>query len=198
MNLNLTRDNKVLGNGWDDLRSAIKTEIINIIARIEDKYGPIDTTYSLKTVNFDSSNKIFTMVDEKSRTITINLPQYIMNEDDDALYQRKLNLSHELIHTITPCGDSNRVTFLEEGLATVFSEDYTGCESSSAGNYQIARVRVMKLLKMDTMIIQKLRMKHPHKKLSDYTVLDIAGELSSPNLSLIQELVKPFYSRNWP
>lgn len=185
---------ELIGNQWDILKDKVLVEIKEIIEKIEQKFGPIDKTYSLTAINFNSQDSIVTQVDEIKKTIIINLPAYNMENDNNSTYQRKLNLSHELIHTITPCEDPNKTTFLDEGLAVVFSEAYTGCDSSPSNTYFEARKYVLKLLQIDNEIIKKLRKKYPEKKISDYTTQDIMEDISLTSLNLIQNLTKHFYS----
>lgn len=106
-----------------------------------------------------------------------------------------------MIHTITPCEDPNKDTFLDEGLAVVFSEKYAqGGDSvpKEAYNFCEARKLVSNLVKIDKEIIKKLRKKYPDKKISDYTTQDIMEEIGNiPDLveicpsilNLVQELL---------
>jgi hypothetical protein len=195
MNITLTKDGgKLTGNEWDALRSAVMSEIERIVTGLEEKFGPRDGTYPSITVNFNSGQRIDTVVDETRKTISINLPAYEMHNDENSLYQRRLNLCHELTHTITPCRDPNKATFLDEGLATVFSEEYTGAKSGAHGKYREARDLVLKLLELDNEVIRKLRVKYPDRKISEYTLQDVLGELSpsSSATDIVQKLLKPF------
>lgn len=194
MNITFKKDRvELIGNQWDIIRNEVLVDIEKIIARIEEEFDSTDKTYLLTTINFNSQNASVTEVDEITKTMIINLPAYDMGNDNNSIYQRKLNLSHELIHTITPCGDPDKTTFLDEGLAVVFSEKYTGCGSGPAGNYYVAKNLVLSLLNIDNQIIRKLRKKHPDKKISDYTIQDIIGEIPPCNLNLVKNLAKLFY-----
>jgi hypothetical protein len=193
MSIIFTKDGiELIKDKWSGLKADFADEISRITSRIQQAYGPIDNSYSLTTLNFNSINAVATVVDETTRTITINLPAYTMADDTDALYQRKLNLSHELIHTITPCANPMKATYLDEGLATVFSEEYTGCDSGAPQKYQEARDFVLRLLETDNGIIKKLRLRYPHKRQSDYTVEDILVVIPSSTEQLINDLLRPF------
>jgi hypothetical protein len=194
VNITLKKDGvPLIGKQWGKLKGEVLAEIRIIIARIEEEVGPRDNTYSL-TINFNSQKAIVTEVDEIKKTVIINLPTYVMENDDEAVYQRKLNLSHELVHTITPCPDPSRATFLDEGLAVVFSERYTGCESCPVDQrYIVARNLVLSLLNIRSDIIKQLREKQPDKKMSNYTIQDILENILPRNLRLVETLTKCFY-----
>lgn len=197
MNITLKKDGvELIGKEWDRFKHEVLLETDEIIKKIEQRFGPRDKIYSVISINFISQNGPVTQVNEAEKTIIINLPAYAMSKD--SAYQRKLNLSHELVHTITPCSDPNKATFLDEGLATMFSEEYTGVSDSIGNNaqfknYSIARNMVLKLLKIDNEIIKKLREKYPNKKISDYTIQEITEEMSPSIISLAQELTQSFH-----
>jgi len=195
MNITFTKDCIELGNEWDILRKELLIAINNITTIIEEKYGPIDKNYSLTALNFDSKIKVpITQVKEVEKQVIIHLPVFTMQGDPDSKYQRNLYLSHELIHTITPCADIAKATYLDEGLATFFSEWYTNCLSGPPDRYETARNLVSKLLSHDKDIIKNLRTKYPNKKISDYKMQEIRDEFSveitSSVLDLIQNLTK--------
>lgn len=179
---------ELAGVQTDGFKKEVSAEIEEITKMIEADFGPMDRAYPL-TINFNSQNAIVTVVNENS--ITINLPIYAMDDNSGSKYQRRLNLSHELIHTITPSRDASKATFLDEGLAVVFSEQYTGCDSHpSQERYALAKKLVSQLLKIDKEIIKKLRNKYPNKMISDYTAQDILGEISL--MDLAQNITKRF------
>lgn len=195
MALRVTRDGtELMGAERNDLSSAVAAEVSRMATEIERVLGPRDNRYFPQTtVNFDSDGRICTVVDEGSRTIIIHIPLSCMEEDPSSLHQRSLNLSHELTHTLTPCGEPNRATFIEEGLAVFFSETYTGCPSSPPGGYRRARDLVRTLLATDCEVVRKLRARHPDKRICDYTAHDILTAVPSLDPSLARELVRSFH-----
>ena len=160
--------------------------------------------YSL-TIKFNSENDINRQVDSTPMRIIINLPMYTMNSDEGSKDQRLFNLSHELVHALTP-DEKSEVTVFEEGLATYFSEEYTykklrvklrvppGKEA-----YAIAGNLVRQLLKMDKAIVKKLRERHPDRKLSELTEDDFIDVLGPEVTSLAKSLTKQFnpMSKGW-
>lgn len=177
---------------WDMLKAEISMETESITQNIERAFGPIAQGYSL-AINFISTGGPVTQVNNSLMRITIHLPEYVMDSDDNSKYQRKLNLSHELVHTITPNENSSSVTVLEEGLATYFSEEYTGHNGGAPENYANAYNLVSQLLRIDRAIIKKLRQRYTYKKISEYTMEDLLSELCQPECHLAQLLSRPFY-----
>lgn len=176
----------------NDVQQSFTAEIKKIYELVEEQFGPIDKTY-ITTINFNSAGRIVTEVFEEPKLIRINLPIYEMSDScEDTKYQRNLNLSHELIHTITPCSDSNKATFLDEGLATVFSERYTGCDSNPPEKYIKARSLVQELFNQDDQTIKKVHTKYPQIKISDYTIEMIKDVSPSIDIHLLQKLTKRF------
>lgn len=176
----------------DKFKNEVAKEVNEITGMIEQKFDPVDKTYSLTTINFNSQKKQCTQVFEAQKTIIIHLSDDDM--EDGRIYYRKLHLSHEFMHTVTPCEDLKKIIFLEEGLATVFSEEYTGgCNSNPPIEYALAKCLVSKLLGIDREIIKKMRKKHLNKKISDYTIQDIMGENPLVDINLAQGLTQKFY-----
>jgi len=184
---------ELIGPEWDVLKDEITKEAENITLKLEVDFGQIVQGYSL-TINFSSTNSPMTQVNSTLMMITIHLPEYVMKSDDEAVYQRTLNLSHELVHTLTPNENSSSVTVLEEGLATYFSEEYTRRNSGAPGNYANACNLVSQLLKIDKNIVKKLRKRFPDKRISEFTMDELIGELCQTEFNLAQSLVKPFYN----
>ena len=122
------------------------------------------------------------------KEIIIKLPSYCIEDK----FQRSLNLAHEIAHTLTPVGDSNKVTYLDEGLSTAFSEKYLNCNGTALNRYKYAGELVRTLLDIDPKIIKKMRTKHPDKTLSEYTGLDFTSVAPLIDTSLINDLMKLF------
>ncbi len=193
MSIKLKKD----GNDLNDatLMGEVAKEVEKITKIIEDSFGPVDKTYSLTAINFCSQDIWCTEVCETLKTIVIHLPFYVTRSGKE--WQRSLNLSHELVHTITPCENSSNATFLDEGLAVVFSERYINkgrdCTGNNNQKYSKARGLVLKLFNTDEKIIKKLRSKYPDKKISDYTIQDIVEENPLVDRNLAESLTEKFY-----
>ena len=182
---------------WGLLKKEITIEIERITRKLEKFFGPVSKGYSL-SLNFIPGKAPITIVKNSLMKITINLPDYEMNSEENSRFQRSLNLAHELVHTLTPNEKSNEVTVFEEGLATYFSEEYTNIEESvpqKMYDYANARNLVRQLLQMDKDIVKKLRKSHPSKNISEFTVDDLVGELGPKATNLAQSLAKPFYNK---
>lgn len=177
---------------WVDILADVSAEANEIREKISNAYGPFQDGYKLR-INFNSENRIQTCVNVVLKEITIDLPEYELNQDDNARYQRSLNLSHELVHTLIPHRDPAKVTVLEEGLATHFAETYTRVSSCPNADYANARDLVSQLLKIDKDIVKTIREKHPTKSLYEFTVLDLLAELCPQENALVQSLTSPFY-----
>lgn len=191
-NIRFTEDGVALtGADLEIIREAFLPEISEITAKIEEIYGPIDNTYSL-SINFNSNDSICTETNEAMKTVTICLPTYTMQND---IYQRRLNLSHELVHTVTPC-DPARPTFFDEGLADYLSEEHVQRQNTSNDLKHITALNLVKnLLNIDREIINKLRKECPSKKISDYTMQDLKELMEGNSLSDadLQQLTKSFW-----
>jgi hypothetical protein len=196
MALRITRDGiELMGAAARaDCRRAVAAEVSRIAVELERVLAPRDGRYVPQTtVNFDSDGRICTVVDEGSRTILIHIPLSCMEADPASLYQRSLNLSHELAHTLTPCGEPGRATLLDEGLAVFFAEAYTGRPSRPPRRYREARDLVRMLLATDNGVVRRLRARHPGKRICDYTAPDILGEVPALDPSVADDLVRRFY-----
>jgi hypothetical protein len=176
------------------IHDELELELKTIYKMVADEYGPIDNTYSI-IINFNSANAIVTETDEKVKLIRIHLPIYEMNaKSHNEIYQRKLNLSHEIIHTITPNSDPSKTTYLEEGLAVVFSDKYTkSIGVPSDKKYEDARKLVLKLLEGNSNIIKILRIKYSKIKIADYTSKMIKEIIPTIDDGLLHDLTKKFY-----
>lgn len=197
------KQNDVVLNGSvrNTLKEEFTTEVEIINRELEKSFGTMSHGYSL-TINFNSKNEIVTQVYCNLRKIIIHLPEYTMKSDENSKYQRKLNLAHELVHTITPNEKYDKVTVFEEGLAAHFSEkyiDYRLKVPPEKTAYRKALELVIKLMKMDEAIVKKLRERHPAKKLSDFTEEDFIDVLGPEATDLAQSLAKPFnpMSKGW-
>lgn len=122
--------------------------------------------------------------------IVIQLSNESASEPHRAIYQ----LAHEVVHLLAPF--RGRVApVIEEGLATVFSEDILSEEFgiqnyTDMASYIGAAARVRDLLLLDSDAIRKLRLIEPTFKLMDHKTFGAAG-LDVP-LDLANILVQDF------
>ncbi len=174
------------GDEPQQLRDELQHEVDNIATQIENRYGLMDKAYTL-FINFYPGKEPVTETNEINKQVVIHLPLYTLAKSEK--WQRKLNLSHEMIHAITPCQDTSKTSYLDEGLATLFSEQYAGGTSNPPPKYAEAKKLVDDLLSVDAEIIKKLRAKHPTKKLSDYSADEILQQLPAEKIPEAKEIV---------
>ncbi len=171
----------------------LNEELGKIHQLVETHSGPINQPAAL-VINFNGANAQVTEYDEQSGRLRINLPSYELNaQDGDQLYQLKLGLSHEYVHTITPESDAAKATVLEEGLAVLISEKYTGASSTPPANYAQARDNVSHLLQYNENAIKELREKNPNSHISDYTIDMIREVAPEASDELLSNLTGKFY-----
>ncbi|NQU85783.1 MAG: hypothetical protein HQ541_08490 [Mariniphaga sp.] len=165
-----------------------------IIVLIEKRYGPLDPSYSL-ILNFHPGSDPVTQPCKKNKTIKINLPDYVLNTKDlKAINQKKLQFAHEMVHTISPEDDTKELTYLEEGMAVVLSEEYANFYSNPPDKYLNARNLTNDLLKFDPEIILKVRTRNPNKTISELSVKMFQEVVQCIPTELLQKLLQKFNS----
>jgi hypothetical protein len=97
----------------------ISSRIYDAMMTAESRFGPSDMTYSIVGYAFLDIQIPLLGQNPKKKELLLKLPKSVANDLRQAVYQ----LSHEVIHTLAPQG-AVRPTVLEEGLATLFSEQY--------------------------------------------------------------------------
>jgi hypothetical protein len=145
----------------------ITSKLGHILRTAEEKYGPRDYSYTILGVEFnqDGHPRIWYPGDCKNVIIQISLN--CLNDINRAVFQ----VAHEAIHCLCPTGTKS-ANILEEGLATLFSIEYTvsngnGIWASNDQKYTDATKLVKELLCFDTEIIKKLRLIQPTISLID-------------------------------
>ena len=156
----------------------LATRLGAMLKEIECLYGPRDKDYTPIGIEFSESGpQIWFPGNCKHIAIQLNLNA--LNQNVLACYQ----LAHEAIHLLAPDGQSG-APVLEEGLATVYSEDFVQRNFGASGltkmlSYIYAAQRVRELIEVDTVAVTKLRKIEPSfKKMTAETF-----ELVSINLS---------------
>ncbi len=95
----------------------------HILSFAESRYGPRDINWTLLGVEFTSLNAPqvwYPIFNGVGKSIIIQLTKSAATDETQALFQ----LSHEVVHLLTPAGPGALATVLEEGLATYNSLDY--------------------------------------------------------------------------
>jgi hypothetical protein len=160
-----------------------------MLQQAEQRFGPRDATYTPVGFEFvDNPVPYIWFLGNKG--IIVRLPLACANDTVRACYQ----LAHECIHMLSPTGGSH-ANNLEEGLATVFSEEYV---LSALGipfhpgdaKYEAAAADVRTLLADDTDVIRKIRQIQPHFR--NITVENIRQVIPTCSEELSNRLLSPF------
>ena len=97
----------------------ITSRLSEILHNAEKRYGKRDPSWTLLGVEFTHSaqpNVWYPFINQGRKHLIIQLPKAVSTHEKKALYQ----LSHEVIHLLSPSGGKNSSVF-EEGLATYFA-----------------------------------------------------------------------------
>lgn len=166
-----------------------------MLALTERKYGPRDYSYTILGIEFKHAGQPSFWYPGNRKHIVIQLTVEALSNNNKALYQ----LAHESIHLLSPVTSGN-ANYLEEGLATHFSEEYMATVINQphwnsgtgpiAEKYNTARDLVRQLLAIDPNIILKIRKKQP--TISLITAENILEENNNIPNDLIQQLIERF------
>ena len=145
----------------------ITSKLGHILRTAEEKYGPRDYTYTILGVEFNQDGHPRIWYPEDCKNVVIQISMDCINNLNRAVFQ----VAHEAIHCLCPTG-RNTANVLEEGLADLFSIEYTlangnGVWTASDQKYTDASELVKQLLSIDTEIIKKLRLIQPTISLID-------------------------------
>ena len=144
------------GHSW-----TIISKFGHILQTAEAKYGERDKSYTILGIEFTKVNNPQIWYPEACKNIIIQITVSCSDDMNRAVYQ----VAHEAIHCLFPSGGENS-NFLEEGLATHFSIEYTqsnghGTWNSNDTKYEEALNLVNELFGIDPHIIKKLRYTEP-------------------------------------
>jgi hypothetical protein len=144
------------GHSW-----TIVTRFGHILQTAESKYGIRDNTYTLLGIELTSASIPQIWYPGNCNNVAIQITSDCINNLNKAVYQ----VAHETIHCLYPTGNNIR-NYLDEGLATFFSIDYTqsngfGTWNSGDPKYDAAMELVKRLISIDPDIIKKLRQTEP-------------------------------------
>ena len=95
----------------------------HILRFVETRYGPRDRNWTLLGVEFtsrDSPQVWYPTFDGIGDSVIVQLTRSASTDETRALFQ----LSHEVVHLLSPAGPGAQASVLEEGLATYNSLEY--------------------------------------------------------------------------
>jgi hypothetical protein len=160
-----------------------------MLYKAEHLYGPRDRSWTVVGVEF-GTNIPSIWYPQPGKNVAIRLTTDALESTEGACYE----LAHECIHLLSPSGGAE-VPVIEEGLATVFSEDYVEkvfqkTSFTRMASYAEAAGLVRELLSIAPDAFLRIRAVQPAFTLfSEQTFLD-AG-LTVPT-SLVKKLLLPF------
>jgi len=167
----------------------LTTRLGDMIAEVEKRYGQRDQSWTVLGIEF-SPNGPQIWYPGNRKHIAIQLAPNALQDTVLACYQ----LAHESVHLLAPTGGMG-APVIEEGLATVFSEDYVLQKFLSRGHtsmssYIEAAALVRELLSIAPDAIPRLRSIQPaFTEMTNATFVE-AG-LVVPE-SLVAQLLSPF------
>lgn len=145
-----------------------------MLREVESLYGERDKSWTFVGVEFERNGPQI-WFPENCGNIAIQLNTNALNDEVLAHYQ----LAHEVVHLLAPDGKA-RAPNIEEGLATVYSEnfvlrEYQKSNLTNMASYIEAATRVRELLVFDQESIRKLRAVEPSFKLMSADTFRNAG-----------------------
>ena len=178
---------QLIPNGYS---CTLPTRLGELLYEAETKYGPRDKNYTLLGIEFGpGTNQIWYPGDRGY--IAIQLAMNALDDLQFSIYQ----LAHECIHLLAPSGQSGALV-IEEGLATVFSEDVvyrlfqvTGM-TTGAPAYVSAAAQVRELLMVNPDAVKLLRNQEP--SFNKLTQNHFTQLFPTIDLVLVDNLLKPF------
>lgn len=173
----------------DGYTFTLPSRLGRILQEVETLYGKRDQSWALLGIEFGPGSPQL-WYPRGLKNIVIQLASNALDDTPLACYQ----LAHECVHLLSPTGGNNAPVF-EEGVATVFSEDYVKRTfdleiSADLGSYSAAAALVRELLLIDPQSIFKLRSVEPAFTLITEDTFKKAG-VQAPS-ELIQQLLMPF------
>jgi hypothetical protein len=175
--------------GSSDRSWSLATWLGHALTEIESRYGPRDRDWTFLGVEFGDGNPCIWFPSD--RHIIIKLSRNGLDYFPTAIYE----MAHECVHLLAPCRGVP-APVIEEGLATVFSEEYIEANGkadapASPPSYADAAMQVRELLMIDPGAVLKLRAVQPNFHHMTADTFEQAG-LSSVPTELRESLVKPF------
>ena len=161
----------------------------SLLQEAQTRFGPRDLSYTILGIEFGPNNPRIWYPNSR-KDIIVQLSQAALNDNILALYQ----LAHECIHLLSPSGQAIATT-LEEGLATVFSEDYVEREFQRTDitdlqSYRDAAQLVRQLIMVKPDAIMQLRSIQP--SFSAMTQEHFTTVCPQADAPLVHSLLMPF------
>jgi hypothetical protein len=162
-----------------------------MLQEVEGLYGRRDMSWTPIGVEFGPETPQL-WFPGNCKNIAIQLAPNAQWDNVLACYQ----LAHECVHLLAPDG-RHGAPVLEEGLATVFSEDYIARNFNRSGltnlqSYADAATKVRQLLALNPDAIKALRQVEPCFKQMTASTFAAAGLHGAPD-SLVNDLLTPFH-----
>jgi hypothetical protein len=160
-----------------------------LLAEAERLFGRRDLSYTILGVEFGPETPQL-WFPRNCKHVLIQLHRSALSDNVLALYQ----LAHECIHLLAPTGGRG-APVIEEGLATVFSEDWVEKSfgrrnMTTLDSYKNAAALVRSLLVVEPDAIKKLRERQP--SFANFTPDDFAACCPTVHLTLVEQLIAPF------
>lgn len=135
----------------------ITSKLGHILRTAEEKYGTRDYSYTILGIEFNQDKCPRIWYPGNCKHIIIQITIDCINDINRAVFQ----VAHEAIHCLSPTG-TKAANVLEEGLASLFSIDYTyengnGIWTLNDPKYEYASELVKQLISIDFEIIKKIR-----------------------------------------
>ena len=170
----------------------LTTRLGAILHEIEQKYGDRDLSWTILGVEFGPGSPQIWFPGNRKQ-VAVQRAANALNNTGIACYQ----LAHECVHLLAPSGNGS-APVLEEGLATMFSEDHVNREFGLTGltndaRYTAAASAVRDLYKLAPDAIQKLRNVEPAFRCMTPDTF-IRANLAVPR-QLVDTLLSPFYGQ---
>lgn len=174
------------------------TRLGDALAYAEERYGQRDMSWTLLGVEFAATEapQIWYPSMGRGRNIVVQLTEPAARNEKQALFQ----LSHEVIHLLSPNGPDLRASVLEEGLAAYNSIEYvraTGLAIApsyiSSPSYEAAYASVVELEAAHPDFAAGIRrLRETHGGLSGLSAGDLSAVFPRISTALAQRLAKPF------
>lgn len=168
----------------------LATRLTDMLVWAERRFGQRDLTYTIIGIEFAGAVPLIRYAGD-GKHILIQLSLDCLNDLPQACYQ----LAHECIHLLAPTGkqDANN---LEEGLATLYGEDYAAKwfrmpRNLGAPKYERVKDAVVKAIAKNPDFVLEIRRRKP--AFVDFTPRDIVDATGLPQ-SDAEFLCAPFYN----
>lgn len=175
------------------------TRLGDMLAFAERRYGPRDPSWTLLGVEFAAVRAPqvwYPNFGAGHQTIVVQITESAARDEKKALFQ----MSHEVVHVLSPLGPGGKASMLEEGLATYNSIDYlraAGFDISpsyvSAESYEAAYWLIIELEAVQPDFADRIKaMRSTGKKLSSLSAAELRSAMPGLSTALANRLVAEF------